>query len=140
MFEKPNVLNMQNTSPYMVWISFKSNMMNKTQHGKKRSKVARQLIRNLVLNVLQLYYSILGTRYKYEPQTLVALEQHQAVMDPLVLLNIIFVSNNFFKVSKLMPKSYENVKNNECVKTCFSIVFSKVVKSDDHGFDVSFHV
>ena len=61
-------------------------------------------------------------------------------MDPLVLLNIIFVSNNFFKVSKLMPKSYENVKNNECVKTCFSIVFSKVVKSDDHGFDVSFHV
>ena len=39
--EKTNVLNMQNTSPYMVWISFNSNMMNKTQHGKKRSKVAR---------------------------------------------------------------------------------------------------
>ena len=39
--KKTNVLNMQNTSPYMVWISFNSNMMNKTQHGKKRSKVAR---------------------------------------------------------------------------------------------------
>ena len=58
---------------------------------------------------------------------------------PLVLFNLIAVSNHVFKVSKLIPKSYEKVKKmRRCNNTFFFFIisFSKVVKSDDHGYDL----